>query len=101
MEKLSNVEKLSRYLIYLGILAIVCALCRYFSSVLVYIILAFVVSLISRPLARLMGKIRIKRSRLAAVNSIHHLRHRSPAAGSHYGDSGGDQYHQRRFSIQQ
>lgn len=60
MEKQSNVEKLSRYLIYLGILAIVCALCRYFSSVLVYIILAFVVSLISRPLARLMGKIRIK-----------------------------------------
>ena len=60
MEKQSYVEKLSKYLIYLGILAIVCALCWYFRSVLVYVILAFVVSLVSRPLARLMGKIRIK-----------------------------------------
>ena len=60
MEKQSNVDKLAKYLIYLGILAIVCALCWYFRSVLVYIILAFVVSLVSRPLARLMGKINIK-----------------------------------------
>lgn len=60
MEKQSYVEKLSKYLIYLGILAIISALCWYFSSVLVYVILAFVVSLVSRPLALLMGKIRIK-----------------------------------------
>ena len=60
MEKQSYVEKLSKYLIYLGILAIIGTICWYFSSVLVYIILAFVVSLISRPLALLMGKIRIK-----------------------------------------
>ena len=60
MEKQSNVDKLAKYLIYLGILAIVCALCWYFRSVLIYIILAFVVSLVSRPLARLMAKISIK-----------------------------------------
>ena len=60
MEKLSNLEKLSKYLIFIGILTIVCAVCWYFSSVLVYIILAFVVSLVSRPLAHLMGKISIK-----------------------------------------
>ena len=60
MEKLSYVEKLSKYLIYLGILAIIGIVCWYFSSVLVYIILAFVVSLVSRPLARLMGKIHVK-----------------------------------------
>ena len=60
MEKQSYVEKLSKYLIYLGILAIIGIVCWYFRSVLIYIILAFVVSLISRPLARLMGKIRIK-----------------------------------------
>ena len=47
-------------MIYLGILAIIGIVCWYFSNVLVYIILAFVVSLISRPLTRLMGKIRIK-----------------------------------------
>ena len=60
MEKLSNVEKLSKYLIFVGIIAVVCSVCWYFSTVLVYVILAFVVSLISRPLARLMGKLRIK-----------------------------------------
>lgn len=56
----SNVEKLAKYLIFTGILAVVGVLCWYFSSVLVYIILAFVVSLVSRPLARLMQKISIK-----------------------------------------
>lgn len=60
MEKQSNVEKLAKYLIFAGIIAVVCSLCWYFSTVLIYIILAFVVSLISRPLARLMGKLRIK-----------------------------------------
>lgn len=60
MEKQSYVEKLAKYLIYLGILAILSFVCWYFSSVLVYVILAFVVSLVSRPLARLMGKIHIK-----------------------------------------
>ena len=60
MEKQSYIEKLSKYLIYLGILAIISIVCWYFRSVLVYVILAFVVSLVSRPLARLMGKIRIK-----------------------------------------
>ena len=60
MEKLSYVEKLSKYLIFVGIAAVICSICWYFSSVLIYIILAFVVSLVSRPLALLMGKIRIK-----------------------------------------
>ena len=60
MEKQSYVEKLSKYLIFVGIAAIICSICWYFSSVLIYIVLAFVVSLISRPLALLMGKIRVK-----------------------------------------
>ncbi len=60
MEKQSNVERLSGYIILIGILAIVGVLCWYFRSVLVYIILAFVVSLISQPLMRLMRKVRIK-----------------------------------------
>lgn len=60
MENLSNVEKLAKYLIIVGIIAVVCSVCWYFSTVLIYIVLAFVVSLISRPVARLMGKIRIK-----------------------------------------
>lgn len=60
MEKLSNVDKLAKYLIFVGIIAVVFSVCWYFSTVLIYIVLAFVVSLISRPLARLIGKIRIK-----------------------------------------
>ena len=60
MEQQSNVERLARYLIILGMLAIIGFLCWYFRSVLIYVILAFVVSLISRPLVRLMQKIRIK-----------------------------------------
>ena len=60
MEKLTNVEKLAKYLIIVGIIAVVCSVCWYFSTVLIYIVLAFVVSLISRPVARLMGKLRIK-----------------------------------------
>ncbi|MBO2522563.1 MAG: hypothetical protein CW336_01715, partial [Bacteroidetes bacterium] len=60
MEKLTNVEKLAKYLIFVGIIAVAFAVCWYFSTVLIYIVLAFVVSLISRPVARLMGKIRIK-----------------------------------------
>ena len=60
MENLSNVDKLAKYLIFVGIIAVAFAVCWYFSTVLIYIVLAFVVSLISRPVARLMGKIRIK-----------------------------------------
>ena len=60
MEKESNLERLSGYIILLGVLAIVGVLCWYFRSVLFYIILAFVVSLISQPLMRLMRKVRIK-----------------------------------------
>ena len=60
MENLSNVEKLAKYLIFVGIIAVAFAVCWYFSTVLIYVILAFVVSLISRPLARIMGKLHIK-----------------------------------------
>lgn len=60
MEKQSKLDKLAGYLIILGIIAIVAVLCWYFSNVLTYIILAFIVSLVSIPLVRLMQKIRIK-----------------------------------------
>jgi len=60
MVQQSNVERLARYLIIMGMLAIIGFLCWYFRSVMIYVILAFVVSLISRPLVHLMQKIRIK-----------------------------------------
>ncbi|MBP5397481.1 MAG: AI-2E family transporter [Bacteroidales bacterium] len=60
MESTSNLERLSGYLILAGVLAVVAALCWYFSSVLIYIVLALVVSLISKPLMRLLSLVKIK-----------------------------------------
>ena len=60
MENERNTDKLAGYIIKLGGLAIVVALCLYFKSVLIYIIAAVVVSLIGRPLMKLMRKIKIK-----------------------------------------
>lgn len=55
-----NREKLAGYIIKLGGLAIVVALCWYFKNVLIYIIAAVVVSLLGRPLMKLMRRIKIK-----------------------------------------
>lgn len=60
VKKRSNVENLAGYVICAGILAIAGVLCWYFRYVLIYIVLAIVVSLLSRPLARFVGKARIK-----------------------------------------
>ena len=60
MENEKNTEKLAGYLIKLGALAAILALCWYFKNVLIYIIIAFVVSLIGRPLMQLLRKIKIK-----------------------------------------
>ena len=64
MEKERNIDKLAGYLIKLGGLAIIAALCWYFKNVLIYIIVAFVVSLIGRPIMRLLKRFHIKKFRL-------------------------------------
>lgn len=55
-----NVDRLAGWLIRLGAFAAVALLCWYFRSVLVYIIIAFVVSLIGQPLMRLLRRIRVR-----------------------------------------
>ena len=60
MEQERNTDRLAGYLIKLGIFAIIAALCWYFRSVLVYVIAAFVISLIGQPVIRLLRRIRIK-----------------------------------------
>ena len=60
MENEKNTEKLAGYLIRLGMLALILALCWYFKNVLIYIIVAFVVSLIGLPLMTRLKKIKIK-----------------------------------------
>ena len=60
MENDRNTDKLAGYIIKLGGLAMVLALCWYFKNVLIYIVVAFVVSMIGRPLMQLMRRIKIK-----------------------------------------
>lgn len=60
MESERNTDKLAGYIIKLGGLAIVVALCLYFKNVLIYIVAAFVVSLIGRPVMKLLRRIKIK-----------------------------------------
>ena len=60
MENERNTDKLAGYLIKLGIAAAVIALCWYFRNVLIYIIIAFVVSLIGFPIMTRLRRIRVK-----------------------------------------
>ncbi|MBR1538829.1 MAG: AI-2E family transporter, partial [Bacteroidales bacterium] len=60
MENERNVDRLAGWLIKLGAFAAIALLCWYFRSVLVYVIVAFVVSLVGQPLMRLLRKIRIR-----------------------------------------
>ena len=60
MENERNIDKLAGYIIKLGGLAIVLALCWYFKNVIIYIIAAFVVSMIGRPLMILLRRVKIK-----------------------------------------
>ena len=59
MEKERNIDRLARYIIVIGTIAIAAALCYFFGSVLAYILLAFVVSLIGQPVLRLLRRIKI------------------------------------------
>ncbi|MGN0188771.1 MAG: AI-2E family transporter [Candidatus Cryptobacteroides sp.] len=67
-------EKLSKLIIYAVAAGAGCALCWYFRNVIIYILLAGVLSLIGRPLMRMLGKIRIRKktmpSWLCAVLAI-------------------------------
>lgn len=60
MERNTATERLAKYIICIGILAMVGFICWYFREVLLYILLAFVMSLLGQPLMGLFEKIRIK-----------------------------------------
>ena len=60
MENERNTDKLAGYIIKLGGLAIILAICWYFKNVLIYIIAAGVIALLGRPVMRLLRKIKIK-----------------------------------------
>ena len=60
MEKERSIDRLARYIIAAGTIAILAWLCWYFKNVLVYVIAAFVVSLIGQPVMKRLRKITIK-----------------------------------------
>lgn len=60
MENERNIDKLAGWMMHLAVLAVILAACWYFRSVLVYVLVAFVVSLIGHPLMRLFRKCKIK-----------------------------------------
>ena len=60
MEQERSIDRLARYVMAAGGLAIVAALCWYFSSVLVYVIAAFVVSLIGQPVMKLLRRLKVR-----------------------------------------
>ena len=71
MERERSIDKLARYIIILGALAIAAVLCYFFGSVLAYILIAFVVSLIGQPIVKLLRKIKIKgKSMPDAVSAV-------------------------------
>ena len=64
MEEERNIDKLAGYFIKIGAFAIIAAICWYFKNVLIYIVVAFVVSLIGRPIMKLLKRFHIKKFRL-------------------------------------
>ena len=54
------IDKLAKYILIAAGICLIGAACWYFSNVIVYILIAVVVSLITKPLMTLMQKIRIK-----------------------------------------
>ena len=59
-----NVDKLAGWIMKLAVIAAICAACWYFSSVLVYVLAAFVVSLLGHPIMLVFRRIKIKGKRL-------------------------------------
>jgi len=64
MENERSIDRLARYILATSAIILVGAACWYFKNVLIYIILAAVVSLIGRPIMKLFKKISFKGKRL-------------------------------------
>ena len=60
MEEERSIDRLARHLINFGAFAIIAAVCWYFRSVLAYIIVAFVISLLGQPVFKAIKGITIK-----------------------------------------
>jgi predicted PurR-regulated permease PerM len=64
MEKQTNTELLAGWIMNVAVLGVILGACWFFRSVLIYILAAFVVSLIGHPLMELMRKVKIRGKQL-------------------------------------
>jgi len=64
MEEKRSIDKLAKTILVLGGLAIVLAIGYYFRSILAYVLVAFVVSLVGQPLMGLLRRIKIRKKSL-------------------------------------
>ena len=53
-------DKLAKAIIYVAIAAVILTLCWYFKNIIIYILIAVVMSLIAKPIMKFLRKIRIK-----------------------------------------
>ena len=60
METERYTDKLAKYIIFVAIAAVAAVLCWYFRNIIIYILIAVVMSLIAKPIMKLLRKIRIK-----------------------------------------
>lgn len=60
MEKEKYTEKLAKYILVAAAICLIGAVCWYFRSILMYILVSVVVSLISKPIMSMLRKIRIR-----------------------------------------
>lgn len=59
MEKERSIDKLARLLIIAAVIVVAFLLCRYFSGIIAYILIAFVVSLVGQPIMRLLRRLKL------------------------------------------
>ena len=64
MESEKYTERLAKYTLFAAIFCLIAALCWYFKSVIIYILVAVVISLLARPITTVLKKINIKGHRL-------------------------------------
>ena len=60
MESEKYTEKLAKYTLYAAVFCLITAICWYLKDVLIYILIAVVISLMARPITKLLKKIKVR-----------------------------------------
>ena len=68
-----HIDRLAKYIMVAAAVAIIGAICWYFKSVLGYILIAVVVSLIAKPLVKLLKKVNKYSFRISFISQHPHI----------------------------